>query len=206
MIGLSRSADVIMAETRDGPIRARRLVLAAGPWTNALLAMLGASAPLEVERQTMHWFAPVRDRELLTPERLPVALIEHKRDRIFYFMPDIGDGVKTAVHYEGAFAAADAIDRDVHESDVAPARELLARFVPAAAGAIRESAVCLYTNTPDLDFILDSVDGMPNVILVSACSGHGFKFASAVGEIAAQLALGDTPAVDIAHFRGNRFA
>ena len=206
VVGLSRVNGVITAETADGPIRARQLVLAAGPWNPELLGMLGARAPLVVERQTMHWFDPLGDRALLSPERLPVALIEHAENRFFYFMPDIGDGVKAAVHHDGASATADTIDRDVHAADTGPARELLARFMPSAAGAIRESAVCLYTNTPDLDFIIDSLQGMPNVILAGACSGHGFKFASAVGEIAAQLALGEAPDVDIAHFQGSRFA
>ena len=204
--GLSRSGGAVTAETTDGPIRARRLILAAGPWTSGLLEMLGASIPLVVERQTMHWFEPVRDRELLLPKRLPVTLIEHGAGRIFYFMPNVGDGVKAAIHYEGEYTTAEAIDREIRASDVDPAKALLARFLPAAAGAVRESAVCLYTNTPDLDFVIDTVEGMPNVILASACSGHGFKFASAVGEIVAQLAVGEQPAVDISHFRAARFA
>ena len=82
----------------------------------------------------------------------------------------------------------------------------MARYLPGAAGAPRESIVCLYTNTPDCDFILDTLPEVPNVILVSACSGHGFKFASAIGEIAARMALDDALDFDISHFRANRFS
>jgi sarcosine oxidase len=171
-----------------------------------LLELLGATAPLVVERQTMHWFDAVGDRNALTPEHCPIALIEHEDDRIFYTIPDFGDGVKAAVHHEGAVVSTESVDREIRPADTAPVKELLGRFVPAAAGALRESAVCLYTNAPDRDFIIDVVDAMPNVVLVSACSGHGFKFASAVGEVAAELALGEHSDVDITHFRASRFS
>lgn len=204
--GLSRSNEFVTAWTTDGSISARRLIVAAGPWANALLEMLGARAPLVVERQTMHWFDAIGDRSTLAPEHFPIALIEHEENRIFYTIPDFGDGVKAAIHYEGSFVSPESVDRAAGPADTEPVTALLGRFVPTAAGAIRESAVCLYTNAPDLDFIIDAVDGMPNVVLVSACSGHGFKFASAVGEVAAQLALDENLDIDISHFRANRFA
>jgi sarcosine oxidase len=203
---LSRTNDAITAETSNGTITARRIVVAAGSWASGLLEPLGVSMPLAVERQTMHWFEPAGDRSLLVPERFPIALVEHAPNRIFYAMPDIGDGVKAAIHYEGAFVTAASIDRAVSEADTAPVMELVRRFIPPAGGAIRESAVCMYTNTPDLDFIVAAVPDMPNVILVSACSGHGFKFASAIGEAAAQLALGEEPDADLSHFGADRFA
>ena len=205
VLELARQGDVIIATTRDGTISARRLVICAGPWTRELIGMLGIAAPLEVARQTMHWLESRGDADIRAPARFPVALIEHEVDRIFYMMPDTGDGVKVAIHHEGAIVSRDSVDREVRASDTKPVEELAARFIPGAAGRIRESAVCLYTNTPDRDFIIDIVDGMPNVVLVSACSGHGFKFASAIGEVAAQLALGERCDVDLSHFRAKRF-
>ncbi|MEP6730757.1 MAG: N-methyl-L-tryptophan oxidase [bacterium] len=204
--GLSRMNGSITATTTTGDITAKRVIIAAGAWSGTLVEMLGASVPLTIERQTMHWLDPARDRELLRPARFPVALIEYDANRYFYVMPDIGDGVKAAIHYEGAFTSADTVERTVSEGDIAPVMALARRFVPAAAGAIRESAVCMYTNTPDLDFIVDVLPEMPNVVLLSACSGHGFKFASALGEAAAKLVLEQNPGIDLSHFGVNRFS
>lgn len=203
---LARTSHGVTVETNRGRISARSVVMAAGAWTNALLETLGVSMPLVVERQTMHWLDPAGETSVLAPERCPIALIEHEHNRIFYVMPDIGDGVKAAIHYEGAFTTAASLDREVSVADTAPVLALARRFIPAAAGAIRESAVCMYTNTPDLDFIVDTVPEMPNVILVSACSGHGFKFASAIGEAVAQIAVGERPVADLSHFGARRFS
>jgi len=66
---------------------------------------------------------------------------------------------------------------------------------------VSESATCLYTNTPDGHFVIDAHPGVPDVIVASACSGHGFKFAPAIGDALADLALGTEPSVDLAPFR-----
>lgn len=205
VISLARSGDAITATTNEGTITARRVVVSAGAWTGPLMQALGVTLPLDVTRQTMHWLAPRGDAAVRSPERFPVALIEHDVGRFVYTMPDFGDGVKVAIHHEGAVVGPDAVDREIHASDTQPVAALAERFLPGAAGRIRESVVCLYTNTPDRDFILDVDDRAPNVVIVSACSGHGFKFASAIGEIAAQLALGERSDVDLSHFRSNRF-
>lgn len=205
VLSLARENGVISATTTDGVIMAKRVIVAAGAWTRELFATLGVDLPLTVERQTMHWLEPATDSDLLGPDYFPVAIIEHAPARMFYVMPNLGDGVKAAIHYEGGFTTPDAIDRTVSTSDTAPVMELARRFVPEAAGRIRESAVCMYTNTPDLDFIVDTVEEVPEVVLVSACSGHGFKFASAIGEAASQLALGESVDADLSHFRADRW-
>ena len=206
VLGLERTDDSITAVTHDGPITARRLVVCAGAWTQSLLETLGIVVPLAVARQTMHWLDQTGDAAIRSPDRFPVALIEHAADRFLYTMPDTGDGVKVAIHHEGAIVSTDSVDRAIQTSDTAPVQALAARFLPGAGRRIRESVVCLYTNTPDRDFIVDALAEMPNVVLVSACSGHGFKFASVIGELAAQLCLGEECDVDISHFRANRFA
>ncbi|MEO5817300.1 MAG: N-methyl-L-tryptophan oxidase [Gemmatimonadaceae bacterium] len=202
---LSRDNGVVTAETNHGAITARRVIVAAGAWSRALMSTLGIDVPLTVERQTMHWLEPADGSESLGPDRFPIAIIEHAPTRMFYVMPDLGDGVKAAIHYEGALTTADTVEREVTERDTRPVLELARRFVPSAAGRIRESAVCMYTNTPDLDFIVDTVHGMPEVVLVSACSGHGFKFASAIGEAVAEMSLGESASADLSHFRVNRW-
>ncbi len=154
----------------------------------------------------MHWFAPRARRDLFDSEHLPVTLIEHDDDRYFYLIPDLGDGVKAAIHYEGALGSPDDLSREITDEDVLPVARLLARFAPDAVGRRLASSVCLYTNTPDHHFVVDAVPGVPRAILMSPCSGHGFKFASALGEVVAQQALGEPPELDLSRFRADRFA
>ena len=202
---LVRSAHGIHATTSAGEVHARRVVICAGPWAAPLLSMLGMALPLVVTRQTMHWLAPAADASLARPDRFPVALIEHDDGHIFYTMPDMGDGVKAAIHHEGAAVDPELVDRAIQAADTQVVENLVARFLPGAGTRIHESVVCLYTNTPDHDFIIDTVDGLPDVVVVSACSGHGFKFASAIGDIAARMALGEATAMDLSHFAAARF-
>jgi sarcosine oxidase len=98
------------------------------------------------------------------------------------------------------------VDRTIHNRDVAVMRELLERYLPDANGAFLRGTVCLYTNTPDGHFIIDYLPNNPKVILASPCSGHGFKFASAVGEVLADLSTDHKPAFDIDLFSLRRFA
>jgi sarcosine oxidase len=83
-------------------------------------------------------------------------------------------------------------------------RAALADHLPAANNRMRMAKTCLYTMTPDGHFLIDRVVS-PHIILVSACSGHGFKFAPVIGEIVADLAIQATTAHDIARFRLDRF-
>ena len=84
-------------------------------------------------------------------------------------------------------------------------RALLERWLPDAAGEHRRAVTCLYTNTPDSDFVIDRHPRHPQVVIASPCSGHGFKFASAVGEALADLTDGVAPRTDLAPFRIARF-
>jgi glycine/D-amino acid oxidase-like deaminating enzyme len=98
----------------------------------------------------------------------------------------------------------DAVNRVVSDHENAQAREILNVVMPGAGGALRDARVCLYTNTPDRHFIIDwAPDG--RTLVLSPCSGHGFKFASAIGEIAAQLALDGRSWIDLAPFSLSRF-
>lgn len=196
--------DAVTLHTARGRYEAGRVIFAAGAWMRELLADL--RLPLTVTRQTLFWFSPARDAELFAPARTPIALVEIAPDRIFYTFPDDGAGVKIAVHQDGEPTAPDAARRSVDECEVAEARRLLERYLPAAAGNLRETAVCLYTNTPDQHFVIDRHPEHANVIVASPCSGHGFKFASVVGEILADLATDGASRFDLVPFAVERFA
>lgn len=189
----------IGVDTERARYRARHLIVSAGAWAGALFPEL--RLPLRVERQVQHWFAPARDAAAFGPDRCPVHLWQFDGARFFYGIPDLGAGVKLAFHHDGEASAADAVRRDVDPGEVEAVRGALRRFVPAADGPCLASTVCLYTNTPDEHFWIDRHPAHENVVLASACSGHGFKFAPVIGEIVADLVQHERPAFDLALFR-----
>lgn len=161
-----------------------RLIIAAGAWTSALVPDLGVK--LTVERQVQHWFRPA------APIRTPIIMCEYAPGRFWYSIPDRGEGIKVAIHHEGSTVDAETVDRTVRAEEVAYVRALLRTYMPDADGPLIESSVCLYTNTPDERFLVGRHPVHPNVEIVSACSGHGFKFASAIGEIVAERVTSDS--------------
>lgn len=194
--------DGVSVVTDAGAMRTRRLVLATGPWINELMA---GTLPLRVTRQPFHWFEPTTDDGRLSIERCPVTLWEFEPGRCLYTLPDAGRGFKAAVHHEGAAAEAATVAREVSRYERELVRALLARFIPTAAGRSRGDAVCLYSTTPDENFIIDFHPSSRRVIVASPCSGHGFKFAPVIGEAVADLATAGTTALDIDAFRLSRF-
>jgi sarcosine oxidase len=193
----------ITVVTPRASYQVKRLILAAGAWMGAGLA--GTGLPLRVARQTLFWFDTAGDRALVAPDRMPIFIWEWSPDRFFYGFPDLGDGVKVAVHHEGEPTTADQVNRTVRPDEVSGLREIMARRTPALNGVMLDRAVCLYSNTPDGDFIIDRSPREPRVILASPCSGHGFKFSPAIAEVLADLALDRPPTLDISPFALSRF-
>ena len=130
------------------------------------------------------------------------------RHGIHYGVPLHGDsGVKIAKHHHlDETVDPESYDRQVSATDEAALRNAIGEFLPAANGPLRASKTCLYTMTPDGDFIIDRVPGFSQVVVGSVCSGHGFKFAPVVGEILADLATKRATPHEIAQFRLSRFA
>jgi sarcosine oxidase len=180
--------------------RARRLLLAAGPWMPSLLGVHGHG--LSVERQVQHWFAPA---DAATARGLPV-FIRQSPEGVFYALPPAAvDGtVKVAVHHDGAATDPETVRRAVAPEEIAATQALLARYVPALAGEHRRATVCLYTNARDGHFVIDHHPDHRAVVVASPCNGFGFKFASALGEILADLLLDRPAAVDLTPFRLQR--
>jgi len=177
----------VVIETSRGRFAAGRALVAAGAWTTKLLPRLGL--PLEVERQVMGWLA-VDDPDSFSPQRFPIFIREIARGRFRYGFPTTdGHSIKLAVHHEGTGADPDSIDREVDDADLVPLREFAREKLNGVTGEMVDARVCMYTNTPDERFIATSPAGMPGVTVLSACSGHGFKFASVVGELMAELIL-----------------
>ena len=111
-----------------------------------------------------------------------------------------------SIHHWGTFVDPDTVDRVVGQADVERVRTSSGARCRRADGPLANAQVCLYTNTPDEDFVIDRHPAAPGVAFASACSGHGFKFAPLVGEILADLVTTGATSWPIEAFRANRFA
>jgi sarcosine oxidase len=182
--------------------RAGRVVVAADAWANELLAPLGVPIPLTVLREQVTYFdSPVPDR--FAPDRLPVWI--WMDDPSFYGFPVYGENaVKAAQDCGGRPTTARERSFDPDPAELARLVDFMARlFGTDAIAAPRLTKTCLYTLTPDRDFVLDAVPGAPEVI-VALGAAHGFKFASWFGRSLTELAFTGTTTSDISPFRFDR--
>ena len=195
----------VRVRTSAGAYSANRLVLAGGAWNSGLTRDL--RLPLAVERQSVFWLEPSGPREPYDAQRFPIYAYEYKAGHICYGFPRLPRGVKASVMHSGNTAPdPEGIERAVGDDEVKPLRAALRPVLAGLAEApIRESAVCLFTNTPDHDFIIDFHPRYPQVLISSPCSGHGFKFASAIGELQADLITTGKSRFDLSPFRISRW-
>lgn len=177
-------------------IAADRVVVAPGAWAPALLGPALGIRPTVLRRVLAWTRAPERDRVAL--RALPVWAT-FMPEGFFYGFPDNDEGIsgfKLACHHSGELdqpVDPETVDREVHERDLAPLREFIARYRPDA-GAIVASCVCLYTNTPSGDFWIDRHPEDDRFVIAAGFSGHGFKFAPAIGLAIAEIMLeGESP-------------
>jgi sarcosine oxidase len=196
----------VRVRTAGGSYTAESLVITAGAWTRGLLR--DVDLPLAVERQVVFWFDPPAADDRYEPERCPIYAWEHTSGFIGYGFSRLERGMKAALMHQGELAAhPDGVRRTVDAAEVEPLRAALGQMLPGVAGApVRESAVCLFTNTPDTDFAIGFHPAHPRVLVSSPCSGHGFKFAAAIGELHADLLTDGHTRFDLAPFRLDRFA
>jgi sarcosine oxidase len=191
VLGWEPARDRVRVRTGNGTYEAGHLLLAPGPWALQLLADLGL--PLEVERQVMYWFEPVGGIGPFLPDRFPVFVWDDERGATPYGMPATNGptgGVKVAFYRTPTVqrCAPDTIHRTVHPGEIAQIRAALADRVPTLNGKLLAAVTCMYTNTPDKNFVVAPHPNHPQVVIACGFSGHGYKFCSVVGEILADLA------------------
>jgi len=187
------TGDGVRVSTTRGTYAADRLVVTAGSWAGDLLP--GLDPDLRVERQVAAWFRPRRP-ERFAPARHPVYIVDPGETEAvpdgheLYGFPRVDrPGVKAGVHHHlGGAVDPDDVPAGSPE-DEAVVRGLLERHLPDAAGETLGLRTCLYTNTPDGDFVVDAHPEHPEVVIGAGFSGHGFKFAPVLGEVLADLAV-----------------
>lgn len=175
----------------EAEVRARSVVVAAGPWASSLLAGLGVERPLRVTHQQVVYY-PVEDPDLWRTGRCPVY-IAHGRGGFYGFPVCERPGfIKVAIEMETEIPDPDAPPGQPDQEALAQLNETVARMFRGIRPEPAEVITCRYTETPDRDFIIDRHTEHPSVVVASPCSGHGFKFSITSGELAAELAT--TPA------------
>lgn len=191
----------VLVRTTDETYRCRRLVITAGAWSNRALGSLGLALPLRVTKEQVTYFASPRLAEF-QPERFPIWI--WMDDPCFYGFPAFGEpGPKVGQDAGGKETTGDTRTFDPDPEALDRVVRFLERHLPGALGPIIYTKTCLYTLTPDRDFVLDVLPGHPE-IAVAIGGGHGFKFASLIGQILSELAIdGHTPR-DLAPFRIDR--
>jgi len=162
------------------------VVLAADAWTNELLEPLGAALPLTVTREQVTWFQ-ARDPAAFEPGRFPIWIWLDQPS--FYGFPTYrGPGPKVGEDVGGRATTAAARTFQTDPDCLARVERFLATRMPGAFGKAVTTKTCLYTLTPDRDFVLDRVPGHPGVI-VALGAAHAYKFAALFGGILADMAF-----------------
>ena len=205
-------ASGILITTSDGARfeATQSVIVAAGPWVAALEPRLAAH--ITVTRQPVGWFTPARPA-LVAYGEFPLFILDGPHGMVYGFPDFERRGVKAALHDHGTPVGPEAWGPPPTDAELAPVSRTLEQLIPGAFGPIADRDVCLYTNTGsgDVDgsaaeeFIIDRLPEDRRIILASPCSGHGFKFASAIGRDLAKMAVDlDSEAVEA--FRLNRFS
>jgi sarcosine oxidase len=197
---ITRSNEVAV-ETAGGTFTCRKLVIAAGPWSNRALGYLGLELPLEVTREQVTYFAAPRPGDF-SPDRFPVWI--WMDDPCFYGFPTFGEaGPKAAQDAGGKPVTADTRDFEPDPGNLRGVEQFLSRYIPGALGPIIYTKTCLYTLTPDRDFVIDTVPGHDDVV-VAIGAGHAFKFASQIGRLLSEVAIDGISSIDLSSFALDR--
>lgn len=182
--------------------RVECLVLSAGAWNPRWAPGL----PLSVERVVQTWWAVDEPAEF-APEAFPVFIWQVAGDFTRYGIPSTdGATIKVAGHGGGSAADPDHLDRGTDEADWSGTAAFVRQRLRGVGTPPARATACMYTNTPDEHFVIGEPPELPGALLISACSGHGFKFAPVLGEIAAAIAAGEAVPFDLEPFSPRRFA
>jgi sarcosine oxidase len=218
-LGLARGAEVHYTEpvrswradargvevrTDAGAFEAANLVFTCGARISGVVG--DCMPPVKAERVPLFWMEPTNP-DLFALGTLPIYMWESASGEMFYGFPHVEwPGVKVARHHSRDYCDPDTVDRTVNAHDERLLREAIERRIPALNGPVVDSLICMYEDSPDEHFMIDRVAEHPNVIYAGGFSGHGFKFASVVGEIIADLVTRGAATPDADFLGTQRFA
>lgn len=184
-----------------GRLESRRGVVCAGAWSPTLLP--GLRLPIRVQRKVLTWFE-AEDPPLFATGRFPIFIWE-RQGLQWYGVPSLDSRtVKVSLHGGGQDAEPDTLDRAPRADDFEPISSVVAETIRGLRPEVARAEVCMYSLTPDEHFIVDRMPDAAGVVLLAGFSGHGFKFAPVLGEVAADLCLTGATERGIEGFRLDR--
>lgn len=206
VLSWSANQDGVEVHTSKGTYRAEHLIITAGPWANEAL---GGLVPLRVTRQVMAWIQPRIGLSSFLPHKFPIYIADDfDGGAPVYGFPAIDgatSGMKAAIHGSDIVCTPENVDRAIHEEDAQRLMRMLKARIPSMDGEMVRAQTCLYTMSPDEHFVIGPHPRLAPCTIACGFSGHGFKFASVVGEILADLSTDGATAHPIALFSPWRF-
>lgn len=211
VLSWKKEGDGVVVTTTANTYHCKKLIITAGAWSAKLLP--GISKNLTITRQVIAWMKPKKP-VAFAMGNFPCWLIAtEQQDGTYYGFPMIPStitngpaGMKMALHYPGAVTDPHDVDRNINTDDTDPVVRFLHRYLPNSCESVTDTSTCLYSNSPDENFIIDNLPGMEDAVCVAGgFSGHGFKFVSVVGEILADLASTGTSKLPIGFLNARRF-
>jgi monomeric sarcosine oxidase len=211
MVSIELSDDGAIIQTESKSYTCQKLIITAGAWIGPMLSKLGISLPLAVTHEQFAFFRTSKP-EFFEMGKFPVFIHLNidptaKNSSSVYGFPIFGrEGVKVALeNWPPLLTTADTRSFEVNEARLEVLKNYVQRTLPDAYGEVLHAKTCLYTSTPDDHFIIDKLPSFPHVVIGSICAGHGFKFASVMGRILADLAENGSTEHPIDLFSMNRF-
>jgi sarcosine oxidase len=187
----------LQVKTEQATYSCRQLVIAGGPWSNRLLSSFGMTLPLTVTQEQVTYFIP-SSLERFSPECFPVWI--WMDDPCYYGFPVYGENaVKTGQDVGGKEVTAETRSFDPDPDALARVVNFMKKHLPEGSESILYTKTCLYTLTPDRDFVIDSIPKAPNCHIAIG-AGHAFKFAAVIGKILGELAIDGKTSSDLSHF------
>jgi sarcosine oxidase len=200
-VGWGAELEHVWVDTPVDRYEADALIVTAGAWATKSIADL--DLPVRILRKTL-WWQEVVDPRQFEPERFPVFITDSPAGEIYGFPVYGTPALKIANHAGGELVDLETVDRSTRPGENRDCLELAARVLPGVTSRAMKSAVCLYAMTPDTDFIVDRHPLLPRVAIGGGFSGHGFKFAPAIGELLTELIV-DPVAESIPRLQLSRF-
>lgn len=196
--------------TDKGKYQCKKLVITAGPWSAQIIP--GIKEKLHITRQVLSWMQPAEPEKFSMGHFPCWMIVKPGSEGSYYGFPTMkaGEfngpaGMKMALHYPGTTTTPDTIDRNIHPEDLDHLTAFAKEYIPAAGGAISDTATCMYSNSPDEHFVIDHLPGTGKAITVAwGFSGHGFKFVSVVGELVSQLVVDGATEAEIGFLKADR--
>jgi sarcosine oxidase len=201
----------VVVTTERNVYSCKKLIITAGPWAGKMIPTLANK--LKITRQFVAWINPKKWNDFELGNFPCWLMTDESTSGCYYGFPILNEakfgpprGLKLAHHYPAHETDPDNVDRQIKEEDREDLNYVLDKYLPGCFESLLSYKICLYANSPDEDFIIDKLPGFEDhVVIACGFSGHGFKFASVVGKILADLALDGETKLPIGFLSATRF-